>query len=128
MPPKFEMITTKTAKPTRRHSGDDVLIAKAYTSKAASSRDRGIDFTISFTSFKNMCKAKKCYFTGLALTSDTFTIDRIDSSKPYEHGNVVACHRDFNNLKSLLENPQTELDLKKVLRGFKLTEKRIKGE
>lgn len=127
MPPKFEMIA-KIAKPTRRHSGDDVLIAKAYTSKAASSRDRGIDFTISFTSFKNMCKAKKCYFTGLPLTADTFTIDRIDSSKPYEHGNVVACHKEFNSLKSIFENPQSTLDLKRVLRGLKLTEKRIKGE
>ena len=125
MPPKFSMVTTKQKK-TNRTSGNDVLIAKAYVSKASSSRDRGIEFTLSFTSFKNMCKAKKCYFTGLPLTEDTFTIDRIDSSKPYEHGNVVACHRDFNNIKSLMENPQSNLDLKTVLRGFKLTQKRIK--
>ena len=113
---------------SRRHSGDDYKIAKAYISKADSARTKGYGFTLSYTAFKNMCRAKKCYFTGLTLTPDTFSIDRIDSNKPYEHGNVVACHRDFNNLKSLIENPTTEIDLKKALRGLALTQKRIKGE
>lgn len=130
MPPKFEMIATKkvATKSTNRSSGNDVLIAKAYVSKASSSRDRGIDFTLSFTSFKNMCKAKKCYFTGLPLTSDTFTIDRIDSNKPYEHGNVVACHKEFNSLKSLFENPQNTLNLELTLKGLLRTFKRIKQQ
>jgi hypothetical protein len=83
-------LTNLKSKPTNRHSGNDVSIAMAYTSKAASSKARGIDFTISFTSFKNMCRAKKCYFTGLPLTPETFSIDRIDNTKPYEHGNVVS--------------------------------------
>jgi hypothetical protein len=113
---------------TRRHSGDDYKIAKAYISKSDSARTKGYGFTLSYTSFKNMCKAKKCYFTGLPLTAETFTIDRIDNTKPYEHGNVVACHRDFNNLKSLIENPDTNIDLKKAIRGLNLTQKRIKGK
>jgi hypothetical protein len=122
------MTTKKPAKKTtNRHSGDDVKIATAYLNKARSSKDRGIDFNISFVSFKNMCKAKKCYFTGLTLTADTFTIDRIDSNKPYEVGNVAACHTTFNSLKSMIENPVNELDLAKALRGLQRTSKRIKA-
>lgn len=130
MPHKFTNISTqkKSTKTTNRHSGNDVLIAKAFIAKANSSADRGIEFNLSFTSFKNMCKAKKCYFTGLTLTPDTFTIDRIDSNKGYVTGNVVACHKDFNNLKSLIENQQTVLDLKMTLKGLTKTVKRIKGE
>jgi hypothetical protein len=48
------MVKTVTKKTTNRHSGDDVKIAMAYVSKARSSKDRGIDFNISFVSFKNM--------------------------------------------------------------------------
>ena len=127
MPPKFDMIK----KTTRRHSGDDLAVARAYVSKAASSRDRGIEFSISFTSFKNMCRARKCYFTGLELTADTFTIDRVDASKGYITGNVVACHKDFNNLKSMIENPTVALGLEKALKGLNKTKKHIiknKGE
>lgn len=131
MPPKFDMIPTSRQttkkKTTNRHSGDDIKIAKAYLSKANSSKDRGIEFNLSFVSFKNMLKAKKCYFTGLTLTADTFTIDRIDSNKPYEAGNVAACHTTFNSLKSMIENPVNELDLAKALKGLQRTAKRIKA-
>ena len=64
--------------------------------------------------------------TGLTLTADTFTVDRIDSNKPYEAGNVAACHTTFNSLKSMIENPVNDLDLAKTLRGLQRTAKRIK--
>lgn len=128
MPHKFSNVTSKTTPKsvTNRHSGNDVLIAKAFVSKASSSADRGIEFNLSFTSFKNMCQAKKCYFTGLTLTPETFTIDRIDNTKGYVTGNVVACHKDFNNLKSLIENTTTQLDMDLCLKGLAKTVKRIK--
>ena len=129
MPPKFDMIQKALKKTPNRHSGDDVAVAKAFLAKAESSKARGIEFSMPFMSFKNLCKAKKCHFTGLTLTPETFTIDRIDSKKGYVVGNVVACHRDFNNLKSLYENPELSLDLNSVLKGLNKVKKHLsKGE
>lgn len=124
----FSKVTTKVNKDKvpNRFSANDVDIAKAYTSKANSSIGRGIPFTLSFVGFKNLCRAKKCYFTGLELTPETFTIDRIDASKGYESGNVVACHSAFNHLKSLFENDQNPLTLEMSVKGLTKCYKRIK--
>jgi hypothetical protein len=121
---KFNNVSSKP-KSTNRHLGNDVVVANSYVAKARSSQDRGLEFSISFTSFKNMCRARKCYFTGLPLTPDTFTIDRIDASKGYVTGNVVACHQQFNNLKSLIENKQNQLNMEICLKGLIKTVKRI---
>ncbi len=119
------MVKTVSKAPNR-HSGNDLAIAKAYIAKASSTKDRGLEFDISFTSFKNMCRAKKCYFTGLDLTPENFSIDRVDSSKGYVTGNVVACHKAFNNFKSLYENKENVLDLDTALRGLLKVKKHIK--
>ena len=34
---------------------------------------------------------------------NTMTIDRIDSDRPYEKGNVVACSYAFNQMKAQIE-------------------------
>lgn len=83
----------------------DRIIAKRYLSKAQSSETRGIQFDLSFMSFKNTQTAKKCYYTGLELTNTTRTIDRIDRTKGYIKGNCVACHTSINSIKAVLENP-----------------------
>lgn len=88
---------------TRRQSGNDLELVRSYLAKAQSSKDRNIEFKLSFLSFKNICRAKKCYFTGLELNGETFSIDRIDSNKPYQSGNVVACHKAFNSLKGVMK-------------------------
>lgn len=124
---KFETITAKPKKTPNRFSSNDVDIAKAYVSKANSSIGRGIIFTLSYVGFKNLCKAKKCYFTGLPLTPETFTIDRVDANKGYESGNVVACHTSFNALKSILENPDNSLDISLATKGLVKCHKRITG-
>lgn len=90
---------------------NDIQIAKKYQQKARNAEERGIEFTLSFQAFKNMLRAKKCYFTGIDLTdgNDTIpeatkrTIDRIDHRKPYESGNVVACCHAFNQFKAQME-------------------------
>lgn len=103
----------------------DMAIAQFYVNKITNAESRGIPFDLSFTSFKNMAKANKCYFTGLPLEHNTFTIDRIDNKKGYVKGNVVACHKAFNQIKSLMENPNNDLDIKTVTRGFIKTKKRM---
>ena len=77
---------------------DDLTIARKYISKAQKARNSGIEFNLSFVSFRNLMVAKKCKYTGIGLTetcadrpasgSDR-TIDRIDNSLGYIAGNVV---------------------------------------
>ena len=93
----------------------DVQIARKYVKKSDACNLNRMPFKLSFTSFKNMMKARKCAWTGIELTTprgngkplrDTdITIDRIDNSKGYIHGNVVACCHGANKLKSQWENP-----------------------
>ena len=93
----------------------DFEIAQKYVSKGQHAKTNGHAFTISFTSFKNMMRAKKCQYTGIVLTNPESgrnskatdrTIDRIDSSKGYVPGNVVAICNAANQFKSLFENSE----------------------
>lgn len=86
----------------------DLILAKKYISKSQNAASRGIAFTLTYRGFCNMMKAKRCYYTGVELNDidgdpNQRSIDRVDSSKPYETGNVVACSRAFNQLKGSLE-------------------------
>lgn len=95
----------------------DLYVAKWMLNKASNCEQRGISFNLSFVSCRNLLKAKKCYYTGVLLTktkTDTgakpkptdFTVDRIDSSKPYEKGNVVVCCHFANQLKNQVESSE----------------------
>lgn len=96
----------------------DLKVAKKLASKAKDAKSRGIEFGLTFQSMKNLMSAKKCYYTGITLTepaglqddqvsfgrlASDRTIDRIDGSKGYVPGNVVACCNAANNIKSQLE-------------------------
>jgi hypothetical protein len=84
-------------------SAFDLRVAKKYVSLQQSAKKRGKDFDLSLTSLKNLLKAKKCYYTGVPLTHATRSIDRVDNTKGYIKGNVVACHTNINQLKGNLE-------------------------
>ncbi len=92
----------------------DILVVKFYANKVRSCKERGIEWQLTFAQTKTLLKAKKCYYTGVELTIPVqtkelptdVTLDRIDSSKDYVQGNVVACCRAINQLKSMVENPQ----------------------
>jgi len=107
---------------------DDLEVAKRYVNKAHSSTDRGLEFSLTFTGYKNLMKAKKCYFTGIALTTKPRslkgirqtdrTLDRLDSKIGYVKGNVVACCHAVNKFKSYWESDSniiTEEIARKVL-------------
>jgi len=97
---------------------EDRRLAEMYLSKIRSSKDRGIDFSLTLSEYKRFSKLKTCYYTGLTLNSKTRTLDRIDNKVGYITGNVVVCHTTFNALKGLIENPMNELNLKNTLRGI----------
>ncbi|QHZ59800.1 HNH endonuclease [Alteromonas phage vB_AmeM_PT11-V22] len=104
----------------------DVMVARKLSSKYNNAKERGIEFGLSFTSVKNIMKAKKCYYTGLPLTKRTLTIDRIDSNKGYVKGNVVACHTDANSFKNIIESGHNGLDLKQATKLISKWNKSIK--
>ena len=108
---------------------NDYDIAQRYVSKANHARQNGIEFSLSFTSFKNMMKSKRCKYTGIELTDSgkqlitDRTIDRIDSNKGYVKGNVVCICRAANQFKSLFENPQYPITLKLARKIIGIVEK-----
>lgn len=104
----------------------DVMVARKLALKYQNARQRGIEFGLSFTSVKNIMKAKKCYYTGLPLTRSTLTIDRVDSNKGYVKGNVVACHTDANSFKNIIESGHNGLDLKQATKLISKWNKSIK--
>jgi len=105
----------------------DLYVARKLQKKASNARERGIGFHMTFASMKNILSSKKCYYTGIPLelpvggqvwqAANALTIDRIDSSKPYEKGNVVACCNAFNNMKGQAEAAGIE-GLKVVAKAF----------
>lgn len=96
----------------------DLEIAKGYVNKHKNAQERGILFDLPLQSYANVMKAKKCYYTGLPLSSNNITIDRVDNSKGYVKGNVVACVLFFNNLKGLLENPNNDYAVEDIIKGL----------
>lgn len=102
----------------------DLQIAKKYCYKAQSSKDRGLEFTLNFNEYKRLMNNKRCYFTGIKLTSSNRTLDRVDNALGYVSGNVVSCCNAFNGLKALIENPINELTLKNCIKGLTKWNKR----
>lgn len=92
----------------------DLYCAKHLQWKAENAKKRGIEFDLSFQSMKNLMGAQRCYYTGIKLTKSSgkeselrlsdFTIDRIDGSKGYVKGNVVACCHAANQMKNQFES------------------------
>ena len=72
MPNRIGVNKTKLKEPNITNNMTDVefdtYCAKSYLSKIQSCKQRGIEFKLNFTSFKNLMRAKKCYYTGVTLT------------------------------------------------------------
>lgn len=111
----------------------DLLVARKYLAKRDNALSRGLEFTLSLQSMANMMRAKQCYYTGIKLTdprpgqplrATDRTIDRVDASKGYVPGNVVACCHAANNLKSQCESGGLA-GIKMGERIFKRTRQRL---
>lgn len=94
----------------------DLYCAQHLIWKRDNAKKRGIEFNLSFQSMKNLMGAKRCFYTGIALTKSTgkepngelrlsdATIDRIDVTKGYVSGNVVACCHAAKQMKNQFES------------------------
>lgn len=96
---------------------NDEDVFRKWAQLRDSAKSRGIEFSLSFCSVKNILNAKRCHYTGIEFDTGEFrrTVDRIDPSKGYVKGNVVACSAYFNFIKSKFEHaskPQIKRTLK----------------
>lgn len=95
------------------------FVAEYYIGKSRSAAERNINWAISLVSFRNMMRSTICPYTGVLMTRPNLsmpkhtdiTIDRIDNTKGYVPGNVMAISRMANNFKSIFENPKYPLDM-----------------
>lgn len=119
----------------------ELFVAQYYQGKTESCKARKIEWKLSLISVRNLLRTKKCPWTGIALTvprgngkpnlSTDITIDRIDNTKGYVPGNVIAVSTVANNFKSIFENPQYPIDMLTAQKMLGKVQKRIqkcKGE
>lgn len=99
---------------------DDLALCKKYIALLQSADSRGIEFKLSLTALKNLKRSKRCYYTGDLFTDkNRMSIDRVDNSKGYEDGNVVACGESLNHRK-------TNLSVEEILALAKGIQRRAK--
>lgn len=104
----------------------ECLVARKYRDKVSSSKTRNIEFKLTLNEFRQLLMRKNCAYTGIPLTlhvqgnqSNTdLSIERVDNSKGYVKGNVIAVCYAANNIKSVFEDPNTFLSVKDAVRMF----------
>lgn len=96
----------------------DLEVAKKMLKIFQSANDRNLDYDLSFKTVKRLMNYKKCYYTGREFREDgpyARSFDRVDSSKGYVEGNVVACTVDINQKKSNLSNEEITILYEKLV-------------
>lgn len=97
--------------PVNKSREFDAMVAKKYAGKYANAAARGIEFDLSFTDYKKLLRIKTCAYTGVLFVDNEDpanphphirTVERIDSSKGYVKGNVVAITFVANQWKSFM--------------------------
>jgi hypothetical protein len=104
----------------------ETLVARKYRDKVSSCNNRNIQFSLSISQFRQLLMRKTCAYTGTPLTIHTqgnpgntdLSIERIDNSKGYVKGNVIAVCYSANNIKSVFEDPNTFLSVNDAIRMF----------
>lgn len=98
---------------------NDLDLATRYVSTARSAGDRSIEFSLTLSEMRSILKRNICPYTGIPMTDvvgdDQKTLDRIDASKGYVTGNVIACSRRINSTKGNLTSEQI-LAMAKVIK------------
>lgn len=104
----------------------DLLVARKYKHKEQDAYSRNLSFTLTFAQFRHLFTRKNCGYTGIPMTVSVsqpqpetdLTVERIDNTKGYELGNVIAVCKAANALKAVLENPQLILDIEHGVKMF----------
>jgi len=107
---------------------NDITIARKYISKMQNASANNIEFDLPLISFMNVCRSKKCYYTGLPLDRKTLSVDRVNSSLGYVSGNVVAAHEQFNQFKAIIENPINKLTLDNTIKGLQKFKSKLNSQ
>lgn len=109
------MSSTRRKKPiidkNKKDEISDLEVAKKMLKIFQSAVDRKLEFDLSFESVKKLLSFNTCYYTNRKFEDDgpfARSFDRIDSSKGYIEGNVVACTVDINGKKSNLSIEELE--------------------
>ena len=86
----------------------DYIVAKKLIQLKQSADSRGIEFDLSFVNVRKLMNAKICFYTRKKFGEDldARSIDRVDSSRGYVDGNVVACTVDINRKKANLTHDE----------------------
>lgn len=95
----------------------DLKVARKYIALEQSAKERGIDFSLTIVGLRNLLSAKHCFYTGVEFTNNghtSRTIDRVDSSKGYITGNVVACCARVNQAKADFSLKEIKAMVKKM--------------
>ena len=113
---------SKKAEPTEaqkdKQSVSDLEVAKKMLKIFQSAVDRKLEFNLNFESVKKLLSYTNCYYTNKRFEEEgnyARSFDRVDSSKGYVEGNVVACTVDINGKKSNLTPEEIECLYKKLV-------------
>lgn len=105
----------------------EALVAGKYLQIKRSAMTRNIEFSLTLKDVRKLLNCKFCKYTGIEMggyKEYRLTFDRIDSSKGYVPGNVVACTEIANKMKNhLTEHPSVAdvlnpSEIAKMLRTF----------
>jgi hypothetical protein len=108
----------KNKLPKENYEVSDLEVAKKMLKIHQSASDRSLEFDLSFESVKKLLTYQTCYYTNRKFEEEgnyARSFDRVDSSKGYVEGNVVACTVDINGKKANLSFEEIESIYKKIL-------------
>jgi hypothetical protein len=119
------------ADPKQSQEVSDLEVAKKMIKIHQSAMDRKLEFNLSFETVKKLLGYQTCYYTNKKFEEEgnyARSFDRIDSSKGYVEGNVVACTVDINGKKANLSMDEIECLYKKLVTIQNKVEKAPKKE
>lgn len=96
----------------------ETRLASKYLNIRRSAEGRGLEFNLTIADIRKLLKAKKCAYTKIDLVyapsgeqtppPNALTFDRVDASKGYVKGNVVACCQAMNQFKGVVERGMSQ--------------------
>ena len=81
-----------------------------------SAKSRGLEFNLTDANVRKLLNTKVCYYTGVTFNENNDplnirTFERVDDTKGYVQGNVVAVTLRANRIKNLLVEQDNELNI-----------------
>ena len=82
--------------------GGKIISSSRFTRMKRQAKERGIEFVLEIEDFENKLLEQNfiCALTGIKLTKETWSLDRIDSKEGYVKHNIQWVHKDINIMKN----------------------------